>query len=354
MLMDTQEHAKSVLVVDDCTENIDIMKGILGAYFNVRVATSGQMALKAAHAGRLPDLILLDVMMAGVDGYAVCRTLKADALTRHIPVIFVTARSSPQDESYGFSIGAADYIAKPVSPPVVLARVRTHLALADRSRHLEELVGERTASLQARTRELENTRIEIIRRLGRAGEYRDYETGMHVIRLSQYARLLGRACGYTEFEAEQLMYASMLHDIGKIGIPDAILLKPDRLSSAEFEQIKTHCRIGADIIGEQDCELLQLAREIALTHHEKWNGGGYPAGLDGENIPLAGRITAVADVFDALTSRRPYKPAWSMEEGLAYITGQAGISLDPALAGLFVGMRDEIGRIMQQFDDAQN
>lgn len=344
--------SKSVLVVDDTPENIDILKEILMGYFNVRVATSGRMALKATQIGRPPDLILLDVMMAGMDGYEVCRLIKSDERNRHIPVIFVTARSSPEDESYGFSIGAADYITKPVSPPVVLARVRTHLSLADRSRHLEELVSERTERLLLRTRELEQTRLEIIRRLGRAGEYRDNETGMHVLRLSQYVRMLARSCGFADHEADQLMYASMMHDIGKIGIPDAILLKPARLTDEEFERVKAHCQIGADIIGEQDCELLQQAREIALTHHEKWDGKGYPQGLQGEGIPLAGRMTAVADVFDALTSKRPYKEAWSVGDAMAYIESEAGVSLDPVLVGRFVAMEHEIRNVMSSFSDA--
>ncbi|PTD97528.1 HD-GYP domain-containing protein [Pseudothauera lacus] len=344
-----EDDTKTVLVVDDTPENIDILKGILGPYFSVRAATSGETALKAARAGRRPDLILLDVMMAGMDGYEVCRQLKADEHSRHVPVIFVTARSSPQDEAYGFSIGAADYIIKPVSPPVVLARVRTHLALADRSRHLEELVAERTEKLLARSRELEHTRLEILRRLGRAGEYRDYETGMHVIRLSQFARLLAETQGMGSIEAEQLMYASMLHDIGKIGIPDDILLKPGRLSAEEFALMKTHCRIGADIIGTQDCALLQLAAQIALTHHERWDGGGYPAGLAAEHIPLAGRITAVADIFDALTSKRPYKDAWPVERALDHIAGEAGKALDPRLAHAFVARKDAICRIIEQF-----
>lgn len=343
---------KSVLVVDDTAENIDILKGILSPYLNVRIATSGRMALKAALVARPPDLILLDVMMPGMDGYEVCRRLKAEERTRQIPIIFVTAKSTVEDEIYGFSIGAADYITKPVSPPVVLARVRTHLALADRARHLESLVQERTESLLARTRELEEARLEIIHRLGRAGEYRDYETGMHVIRLSQYARMLGLVNGYTNFEADQLMYASMLHDIGKIGVPDAILLKPGKLSPDEFRLIQAHCQMGADIIGEQNCDILQLARQIALTHHEQWTGRGYPQGLQGLDIPLAGRITAIADVFDALTSARPYKEAWGLDAALDYIKAGAGLSFDPDLATQFVAMRPAIVTIMQNFGDS--
>jgi len=343
--------AKSVLVVDDTPENIDILKGILSPYFTVKVASSGRMALKAVSKGSLPDLILLDVMMPDMDGYEVCRLLKADPQTRQIPVIFVTAKSSVEDETQGFSLGAADYIIKPVSPPVVLARVRTHLALADRSRHLEDLVQERTEKLQRRTQELEETRLEIIRRLGRAGEFRDYETGLHVFRLSHYAKTLARHIGYTDFEAEELMYAAMLHDIGKIGLPDSILLKPDRLTPEEREVVEKHCDIGAEIIGDHPCGILQLARTVALTHHERWDGTGYPNGLKGEDIPLPGRITALVDVFDALTSERPYKLAWDFNEAMDYIRDEAGRSLDPSLVERFLAVREEVREVMLAFCD---
>ena len=343
--------SKSVLVVDDTPENIDILKGILAPYFMVKVASSGRMALKAVASGKEPDLILLDVMMPDMDGYEVCRLLKADDRTRHIPVIFVTAKSSVEDETQGFSLGAADYIVKPVSPPVVLARVRTHLALADRSRHLEDLVQERTEKLQRRTREVEETRLEIIRRLGRAGEFRDYETGLHVIRLSHYAKTLARHIGFTDYEAEQLMYAAMLHDIGKIGLPDSILLKPDRLTAEERVVVEKHCQIGAEIIGDHPCELLQLARTVALTHHEKWDGSGYPNGLKGEEIPLAGRITALVDVFDALTSERPYKQAWDFNEAMDFLEQDGGHGLDPMLVERFLAMREEIRDVMLAFCD---
>ncbi|MBI5659242.1 MAG: response regulator [Nitrosomonadales bacterium] len=342
---------KSVLVVDDNQANIDVLKGILSAHHTVKVATSGRLALKAVYSGSLPDLILLDVMMPEMDGYEVCRLLKADDRTHHIPIIFVTARSDAKDEAYGFSIGAADYIVKPVSAPVVLARVKTHLALYDRSRHLEGLVQERTADLLAKSRELEETRLEITRCLGRAAEYRDNETGTHVIRLSFYVRLLACKSGLTDVEADRMMAASIMHDVGKIGIPDSILLKPAKLTPEEFEIIKRHARIGADIIGEHRSELLRLSRLTALTHHEKWNGKGYPNGLAGEAIPLAGRLTAIADVFDALTSERPYKKAWSLDEALATILKEGGEALDPRLATLFVEMRSEVERIMQTFRD---
>ena len=342
---------QSVLVVDDTPENIDILKEILSESYTVKVATGGRLALKVAFSPKPPDLILLDVMMPEMDGYETCRLLKADDRTRPIPVIFVTAKSEASDEAYGFSLGAADYIVKPVSAPVVLARVKTHLELYDRSRLLEALVQEQTEYLIDKAKELEKTRLEIIRRLGRAAEYRDNETGMHVIRLSHYTRLLAKRMGLTDYEADQIMYASMMHDVGKIGTPDHILLKPGKLTEEEFNIIKKHPQIGAEIIGEHQSEILKLSRTVALTHHEKWNGRGYPHGLKGEEIPLEGRITAIADIFDALTSTRPYKKAWTVDDSLALIEKEAGEALDPTLVPLFIELRPEVEKIIQTFHD---
>ncbi|TAN53195.1 MAG: response regulator [Methylococcaceae bacterium] len=342
---------KAVLVVDDTQENIDILKAILSEHYSVRVATNGRLALKLASSAKPPDLILLDIMMPDMGGHEVCRLLKMDEHTRNIPIIFVTAKSDIEDEAYGFSLGAADYITKPISAAIVLARVKTHIELYDRSRHLESLVRERTANLLAKSQELEATHLEILRRLGRAAEYRDNETGMHVIRLSYYVQLLAKKIGFTDNEAEQLMYASMMHDIGKIGVPDHVLLKPGKLTPEEFDVIKTHPQIGADIIGEHTSSLLQLSRQVALTHHEKWNGNGYPSALQGETIPLAGRITAIADIFDALTSERPYKKAWSVDDALDLLQKEAGEGLDPQLVPLFISLRPEVEEIMRTFRD---
>ena len=349
---------KTILAVDDTPENIDVLTGVLGSLYTVKVATSGRLALKVAFSAHPPDLILLDVMMPEMDGYEVCRQLKENERTRDIPVIFVTALSEPIDEARGFELGAADYITKPVRPQIVLSRVKTHLAMHDRGRHLEHLVQERTASLVEKTnellvknQELDKTRLEIIHGLARAAEYRDNETGFHIIRMSSYVKLLAIKSGVEESEAEKIRYASMMHDTGKIGTPDHILLKPGKLTDDELAIMKKHPQIGAKIIGEHDSALLEYARIIALTHHEKWNGTGYPNGLKGEEIPLAGRLTAIADVFDALTSVRPYKLAWSMNDALDFIRKQAGESFDPRLAFLFVELRPEIKEIMLQYHD---
>lgn len=337
------ESAKStVLVVDDTPENIHVLDGILRDDYRIKVATNGERALKIIGSDDPPDLILLDVMMPGMSGYEVCETAKRDNLMRRIPIIFVTAKSEVADEQMGFELGAVDYITKPVSPPLVRARVRTQLALYDANRTLEAKVRERTA-------QLESTRQQIIRRLGRAAEYKDNETGLHVIRMSYYSQIIALAYGMDEVQAELLLNAAPMHDIGKIGIPDSVLLKPGKLDDAEWETMRRHPGIGAGIIGKHDSGLLDLARVVALTHHEKWNGKGYPTGKAGEEIPLSGRIVAIADVFDALTTERPYKKAWSDADATQLIRDESGKHFDPALVEHFVDCMPKILEIKQQY-----
>ena len=333
-----------ILVVDDSPENIDVLSEVLRDDYQIRVATSGEKALKIAYSDEPPDLILLDIMMPGLSGLEICRRLKANPDRRRIPVIFVTAMTSIEDEKLGLEIGAVDYITKPISPPIVQARVRTHLALYDQSRELERMV-------RQRTQELLTTRQQIIRRLGRAAEFKDNETGNHVLRMSHYARLIALAHGLGEEAANTIFHTAPMHDIGKIGIPDAILLKPGKLDAQEWEVMYQHPVMGAEIIGKHDNELLETARIIALTHHEKWNGSGYPQQLKGEDIPLEGRIVAIADVFDALVSVRPYKKAVPLEEALHYFDAQAGQHFDPALVRAFHQALPEILRIKEIYAD---
>ena len=339
-----KEH--TLLLVDDTPENIDILKGILGREYKLKVALNGERALKIASESR-PDLILLDVMMPGMDGYEVCQLLKTDAATRNIPVIFVTAKNQERDESFGFEVGGVDYITKPVSPILVKARVKTQLALADQNRVLEQKVRERTA-------QLEETRLEIIRRLGRAAEYRDNETGLHVIRMSHYSKIIALKAGMSEEEASTLLQAAPMHDVGKIGIPDDILLKPGRLTEDEWGIMRSHPQVGADIIGEHPTELLQMARTIALTHHEKWDGTGYPNAIAEEDIPITGRIVAIADVFDALTSERPYKIAWPVERAVEIINQDSGSHFDPNLVPIFNDSLEEILAIKEQYKETSD
>jgi putative two-component system response regulator len=339
------DEKQTVLLVDDTPENIDVLVGALGHDYRVKAATNGEMALKIVQAAQ-PDIILLDIMMPGIDGYEVCRRLKADYTTRHIPVIFITAKIDVEDELQGLELGAVDYITKPISPPIVQARVKTHLALYDQNRELDRKV-------HLKTQQLHQTRLQIIQRLGRAAEYKDNETGLHVIRMSHYAHLLGLAAGMSETEAELLMNAAPMHDIGKIGIPDQILKKPGKLTVEEFEIMRRHTTIGGEIIGDDTSELLQLARVVALTHHEKWNGMGYPGGLAEEDIPRVGRIVAIADVFDALTSVRPYKKAWTVEDSFDLLKNGSGEHFDPQLVPLFIDLLPELLKVKAQYAETQ-
>ncbi|MEO2279878.1 two-component system response regulator [Pseudoalteromonas pernae] len=334
----------TVLVVDDTPDNIAVLMSVLKDDYRVKAALDGETALGIATSSEKPDIILLDIMMPNMDGYEVCKRLKSDPTTTKIPVIFVTSKSEVEDEERGFELGAIDYITKPISPPLVKARVKTHLSLHNQAQHLEALV-------QERTDELNDTRIEIIRRLGRAAEFKDNETGTHVIRMSWFARFLAQEIGQPESWCDLLYNAAPMHDIGKIGIPDKVLLKPGKLDAQEWEIMKKHAQYGADIIGEHPSPILQMAKEVAITHHEKWNGMGYPNGLKGEEIPLSGRIVAVADVFDALTSARPYKPAWTEQKAIALLREEAGQHFDPSLIEPFIAILPKIREIQDKYKD---
>jgi len=345
--METNTEKQTVLVVDDIPDNIDVLSGILRPFYRVKAALNGERALRIACSDQQPDIILLDIMMPDVDGYEVCRQLKSNPITAHIPVIFVTARTEVADEEKGFELGAVDYITKPVSPPLVIARVRTHLALHNQNRELEFKVRERTE-------ELNQSRLEIIQRLGRAAEYKDNETGLHVVRMSHYARLLASAVSDDPVWVELVFNAAPMHDIGKIGIPDSILLKKGKLNEAEWEIMQQHPFYGAEIIGEHESDLLDMARSIALAHHEKWDGSGYPKGLKGEEIPLAARIIAIADVFDALTTERPYKKAWAIEEAVRLIDDSAGTHFDPGITNRLHEVLPEMLEIRDQYQENQD
>jgi putative two-component system response regulator len=334
----------TILIVDDTPTNIAVLMEILRGDYRVLAATGGEQGLKIARGYPPPDLILLDVMMPGMSGHEVCERLKAESSTRKMPVIFVTAMNQVEDEAKGFALGAVDYITKPVSPPIVKARVQTHLALYDQNRELERMVRERTA-------ELHYTRLEIIKRLGRAGEFRDNETGMHVVRVAHYCRLLGEAARMNDEDVDLLFNAAPMHDIGKIGIRDNVLLKPGKLDDDEIKIMRQHVPFGAEIIGEHADRLLSMAQVIALTHHEKWDGTGYHRGLKGETIPLVGRITTIADVFDALTSVRPYKKAWPVEDAVKLIQREAGTSFDPELVQKFVAILPQILAVREKYSD---
>ncbi len=359
----TQE---TILIVDDEPFNINVLMESLKTTYRLVAARNGEQALARVAAAHKPDLILLDVMMPDMDGLEVCRRIKADSATSHIPVIFVTAMGDEQDETRGFEIGAVDYITKPISPPIVRSRVRTQLALArarrelaDQNLHLERLVRERTQDLQT-------TQDVTILAMATLAETRDNETGNHIRRTQHYVKALAEhlrshpdfADALTDTTIELLYKSAPLHDIGKVGIPDGVLLKPDRLTTAEMEIMKNHARYGRDAIlaaeaglADQESSFLRYAREIAYAHHERWDGNGYPEGLAGDDIPLSGRLMAVADVYDALISRRVYKPPFSHEKALQIIRDSSGAHFDPRIVEAFLQMEARFRAIADEFRD---
>ncbi len=351
------ERVSKILAVDDLPENIDVIRGLLAEQYHILGATSGRLALKVA-VEQQPDLILLDIMMPEMDGYEVCRRLKEVESTREIPVIFITAKSEMEDETRGFELEAVDYIIKPISPPILQARVRTHLHLREYSHSLEEQVARRTHQLL-------QIQDATMLAMGALAEKRDPETGNHIHRTQGYMRLLGEILSpHPRFQdalssetIDLLHKAAPLHDIGKVAVPDHILCKPGKLNSDEFEEMKGHTVAGMEVIQEAEKVLdeplpfLGYAREIAHFHHEWWNGEGYPQGLSGEEIPLSARMMAIADVYDALISRRVYKPPFSQEESLQIISEKRGTQFDPDIVDLFLAEAERFHQIAQQYSD---
>lgn len=335
----------TVLVIDDTPSNLDVLTGILKDTYQVKVAINGHIGMKIAKTVPQPDLILLDIMMPEIDGFEVCRQLKAQPNTAHIPIIFVTAKIEPEDEVKGLSLGAVDYLAKPITPEIALQRVKTHIALYDQQRALSSQVKEKT-------REINLGKLETLSILGRAAEFKDNETGMHVMRMSHYCEILAKASGMTDEDAETLRDAAPMHDIGKIGIPDSVLLKPGKLDAEEWTIMQKHVEYGVEILGTQsDSKLMKMAIQVAKYHHEKWDGSGYPNRIAGEDIPLVGRIAAVADVFDALTAERPYKKAWSVDEALSLFEEQKGKHFDPRIVELLFENLPQILAVKDKFKD---
>jgi putative two-component system response regulator len=367
-MTDTNAARKLILVVDDTADNLTLMTELLRDQYRVKIANNGERALQIAASEPKPDMILLDIMMPGVDGYEVCRQLKANAATHDIPVIFLTAKTQVEDEKLGLDLGALDYVTKPVSPPVLLARVRNHLQLKE----MRDLLRDHNQFLEAevarRTRDLRAIQDTTIMALASLAETRDNETGNHLRRTQNYVkalaerlRLLPQFASQLDDATIELLYKSApLHDIGKVGVPDAILLKPGKLTLEEFEIMKTHPALGHEAIlnaerwlEDKADSFLRFAREIAYTHHEKWDGSGYPRGLAGEAIPLSGRLMALADVYDALISRRVYKEPFSHEYAVDYILAQRGRHFDPVMVDCFREIADSFNEIALRFADEE-
>ena len=356
----------TVLVVDDTPDNLSLMRELLRSDYQVQLANGGERALKLAAMSPHPDLILLDIMMPVMDGYEVCRSLKANPLTRDIPVVFLTAKSEVEDEKKGLEIGAVDYITKPISPPIVLARVKTHLALKAHADFLRDKSNFLESEVSKRTREVVAIQDVTILAMASLAETRDTDTGNHIRRTQFYVKALAQhlsgqpkyAALLTDAYIQMLFKSAPLHDIGKVGIPDRILLKPGRFEPDEFELMKTHTTLGRDAIehAEQQLgmsvEFLSMAKEIALSHQEKWDGSGYPQGLAGEAIPLSARLMAVADVYDALISRRVYKEGMSHEKAVTIIQEGRGSHFDPDIADAFVTLQQEFRAIAARFADS--
>lgn len=339
-----------ILIVDDEPNNLKLLGQILRDTYKLSFATDGIKALDIARKVS-PDLVLLDIMMPDMDGYEVCRQLKKIPQTAKTPVIFVSAMREMEDERLGFEVGGVDYITKPLSAPIVQARVATHLALYDQSLVLEKKVGKRTSQLKQAFEELESYALDSIFRLTRAAEYKDEDTGAHIQRMSKYSAAVAREMGYNEQQVRTILYAAPLHDVGKIGIPDRILTKPGKLDDKEWVIMKQHTVFGARILKDAKADYLKLGETIALTHHEKWDGSGYPNGLAGEKIPESGRIVAIADVFDALSSKRPYKDAFSIEKSFKIIEEGNGCHFDPSVVKAFFNITEEILAIKEKYQD---
>jgi len=348
-----------ILVVDDEDRNLRLMEAILTPLgYEVILARDGEEALEKVREVS-PDVILLDIMMPKMDGFKVARQLKEEEETRIIPIVMVTALKEVDDRVKALEVGADDFLTKPVDKTELKARVRSllkvkayHDHMRDYQKELEAEVARRTEQLRQAFEKIKAASLETIYRLSRAAEYRDEDTGAHIQRMSHYAATVARKIGLDDSTAETILYAAPMHDVGKIGIPDRILLKPGKLDPDEWEIMKQHTIIGGKILEDSDAGFIKLAEVIALTHHEKWDGSGYPKGLKGLKIPLAGRITAIADVFDALTSKRPYrKEPFSLEKTFGIIKEGRGSHFDPEVVDAFFAAKDEILSIKEKYKD---
>lgn len=363
--MEARPAKPTILVVDDTPDNITLLCSLLGEEYKNKVATNGQKALKIAMSDPQLDLILLDIMMPDMDGYEVCRQLKADPRTAHIPVIFLTAKTQEGDETMGFELGAVDYITKPIIPPILMARVHTHLSLQEARRSVERQNEVLEEQVEQRTRQLAALQDAIIIAMASLAETRDNETGHHIRRTQHYIQELALELQkHPKFKEvlDQKFIATLyksapLHDIGKVGVPDRILLKPGRLTPEEFEEMKRHTIYGRDAIIAAEKSLvvpesfLVAARDIAYCHHEKWDGSGYPQALSGEEIPLSARLMALADVYDALITKRIYKEAISHKESVEIISQGSGTHFQPEVVDAFLAVHDKFDAIAKQFSE---
>lgn len=351
------EEKKKILIVDDVSINIDILSYCLGEEYNISASQDSQTALNSIDFEK-PNIIILDLYMPEVDGFEFCRRVKSSQDYRDIPIIFITSDTEPATLSKAFAIGAVDYITKPISPLEVRARIKTHLklkaaedALREQNHHLEIKVEQRTRKVQEKQNEINEVQREAILRLCLAAELRDKGTGMHIRRIQEYSALLGRKCCLSEEHVELIHLASAMHDLGKIGIPDSVLLKPGKLNAEEWAIMRSHTIIGAKSLANSRFRLIQLAESIAHFHHERWDGTGYPEGLKDTEIPIEARIVSIVDGFDAMLSQRPYKKAMPLDEVLDIIRSERGRAYDPAIVDTFLGNMAEFQNVAATFAD---
>ena len=351
-----------ILVVYDQPQNIELLEAILSPLgYEIVRAANGEEALEKLSGNQI-DLILLDVMMPGIDGFEVTRRVRQDNKHHLLPIILVTALREKEDRIKGIEAGCDDFISKPIDKTELLARVRSLLKvkayndlMSNYRKELESDVGRRTEELKQALEMIKAASLDTIYRLSIASEYKDVDTGWHIKRVSCYSAAVARRMGLDEKTIETILYAAPMHDLGKIGIPDMILLKPAMLDPAEWKIMKKHTVIGAKILNGSDSEFIRLGEIIARSHHEKWDGSGYHDGLKGKDIPIAGRITAIADVFDALTSKRPYKDPFSVKDSLVIIRAGRGNHFDPDVVDAFFAIQDEILAIKKEYyDDKQH
>ena len=344
----------SILVVDDEIANVRLLEKMLGAmgYKNVVCTQDPKQALPL-YLKHKSDLILLDLNMPELDGYGVMEQLKALDDNFLPPILILTAQHMQSYRQRAFDSGAHDYVTKPFDADELLSRVRNMLKIQMSKKYMHYQNDILEQKVLKRTQDIQNTRLQIVRRLGRAAEYRDNETGLHIIRMSKIAVVIAKAAGMSDEDCDLLLNAAPMHDIGKIGIPDRILLKPGKLDAEEWEIMQTHAQIGADILSGDDSELMTMAHNIAISHHEKWNGKGYPNKLEGDAIPISGRVTALADVFDALRSERPYKKAWPVQDAVNLITEESGKHFDPNLVSLFLDHLTDIVAIIEKYAEPE-
>lgn len=359
------DNMRTILIVDDSPDNHALISDILKNEYKVKVSNNGEKAIRIAKGEKKPDLILLDIMMPEMDGFEVCKILKEDEVTKNIPIIFLTAMHEETDEALGLELGAVDYITEPISIPILLVRIKNHLKLKTMSDFLRDKNEYLEKEVEERTREVKALQDVTIMALASLAETRDTDTGNHIIRTQIYVKIIAEklkthpkfSAILTDYYIDMICKSAPLHDIGKVGVPDYVLLKKGKLNDEEFEIIKNHASLGKEAIENAEkylglkVDFLKFAKEIAYSHQEKWDGTGYPLGLSGDDIPLSGRIMAIADVYDALVSERIYKDAMTHEEAVEIISSERGTHFDPIIVDVFLEEREEIKKVSEKLKD---